>query len=198
MSSAYIPLFAMCKYHDIFKGMMLPDGINKETFIDTVMLNCGHFEVVYSDADFMESAVTVWGRKWYRTFEKWYQALQIEYNPLDNYDRHEEYTDERNGSSKGNFSNSGTAQTVEENKRSAYDSNIYEPNTKGTIEGETADKGSNSTENEETIKHKAHLYGNIGVTTSQQMLESELSIAEWNLYEHMADLFKLEFTLPIY
>ena len=42
------------------------------------------------------------------------------------------------------------------------------------------------------------LSGNIGVTTSQQMLQSELDIARWNLYEHIADLFCSEFCIMVY
>ena len=40
-----------------------------------------------------------------------------------------------------------------------------------------------------TVKHDAHLYGNIGVTTSQQMLSDELDIQAWNIYEHITDAF---------
>ena len=44
----------------------------------------------------------------------------------------------------------------------------------------------------------ARLYGNIGVTTSQQMLQSELDVARWNVYEQIADLFVDEFCIMIY
>ena len=59
--------------------------------------------------------------------------------------------------------------------------------------------GSSGTEkeNSKTI-HEGRIHGNIGVTTSQQMLEAELKIAEWNIYEHITDLFLSEFIIPIY
>ena len=47
-------------------------------------------------------------------------------------------------------------------------------------------------------QHVGHTHGNIGVTTSQQMLEAELKIDEWNIYEHITDLFLTEFVIPIY
>ena len=49
-----------------------------------------------------------------------------------------------------------------------------------------------------TNTHKARLFGNIGVTTSQQMLQSEFDIARWNMYEHIADLFASEFCIMVY
>ena len=41
-------------------------------------------------------------------------------------------------------------------------------------------------------------HGNIGVTTSQQMLQSELDIARWNIYEQITDLFLSEFCIMVY
>lgn len=73
-----------------------------------------------------------------------------------------------------------------------------------TNTGTTSDSYRNSsTDNEKGIDdytniHKARLYGNIGVTTSQQMLQSELDIARWNIYEHIADLFCEEFCVMVY
>ena len=62
------------------------------------------------------------------------------------------------------------------------------------------DSGSNEgTENDTTKSvHDGHLYGNIGVTTSQQMLGQELEIARFNIYNEIADLFIMEFTIPVF
>ena len=42
------------------------------------------------------------------------------------------------------------------------------------------------------------MYGNIGVTTSQQMLQAELDVRAWNIYEHITDLFIKDFLIPVY
>ena len=46
--------------------------------------------------------------------------------------------------------------------------------------------------------HTAHMYGNIGVTTSASMLREFYDIALWNLYEHISDVFISELLIPIY
>lgn len=46
--------------------------------------------------------------------------------------------------------------------------------------------------------HSAHLYGNIGVTTSAAMLREFYDIATWNLYEHIADVFASELLISVY
>lgn len=53
-----------------------------------------------------------------------------------------------------------------------------------------------TTQNNNTRAGRA--YGNIGVTTSQQMLAAELDIAHWNIYEHITDLFLSEFIIPVF
>lgn len=46
--------------------------------------------------------------------------------------------------------------------------------------------------------HTAHMYGNIGVTTSAAMLREFYDIALWNLYEHISDVFISELLIPVY
>ena len=46
--------------------------------------------------------------------------------------------------------------------------------------------------------HTGRIHGNIGVTTSQQMLQSELDIARFNIYEEITDLFLKELTIYTY
>lgn len=60
------------------------------------------------------------------------------------------------------------------------------------------EKGTASGLSNEIAQHEAHLYGNIGVTTSQQMLRDELDIVTWNLYEHISDIFIEEFCILVF
>ena len=202
----------------LFDGLVLPDGIDPDTLKSNIFMQGGAFEVLYSNPDIMRNMITSWGQKWYRTFEKWIKALNIEYEPLDNYNRHEEWDDEGTGErenkttaessrSIGTESEEEHADTTE-NTRSAFDSESYQPHDKSETSGsssgstDTTDsmEGSGTLEEKTGNKssHKGHLWGNIGVTTSQQMLQSELDIAAWNIYEHITDLFIKEFCIPIY
>lgn len=182
MSLAKITLLGFYNaYEDsdsIFADLTLPIGIDKDLFINSLLLDAGEFEVLYADPDFFKNAVSIWGRKWYRTFQKWYEALSVSYDPLNNYDRTETWTTDTDSAS----NSTSTA------NRSSYDSASLQPytsmNDSGTFDGREVRTG--------------RAYGNIGVTTSQQMLEAELSLQEWNLYQHMIDLFKTELLIPIY
>lgn len=243
MSSATMTMLGMYNYlPDIFDDLTFPTGIDKNIAVDEILLKCGEFEILYSNPAFLKQAITHWGKKHYRTFDKWVNALAIEFDPLYNYDRHEEYTDNKvsSGSSESGSasagsrkSNNGTdAQSISAtststdggstNQRdvSAYDSATYEPREKetGTNSGTSSGNGiannhSNETSNEidqssnktnmqsnasEKVIHSAHLYGNIGVTTSTQMLEDYLRVERFNIYEQIADIFVDEFCILVY
>ena len=112
MAQSKITLIGIEKYlnpdRSVFDNMILPEGIDKDVLIGSIILRCQEFELLYSDPDFLTSAVNVWSLKNYRTFDKWVKALEIEYDPLFNYDRTEEYTDTHKGTKNGSGSNTRT------------------------------------------------------------------------------------------
>lgn len=242
MSQAKITLIGIENYlnpeKSVFDDMQLPDNIDKETLIGAIMMRCQEFELLYSDPVFLTTAVKLWSMKHYRTFEKWVEALNIQYDPLHNYDRTEEYTDTHagdfnrtgtssdSGSSNSNRSDNNTMtnnltdtnDVTTTHSEKAYNDASYVGTTQDVIDqdethtGTVSNSGSgndsssysnigqtgeNGKDNYTNV-HKARLFGNIGVTTSQQMLQSELDIDRWNLYEHIADLFCEEFCIMVY
>lgn len=171
---------------ELFENLTLPDGIDRETAIDTILMRSGEFEVLYSNPDFIRASLKTWSAKWYHTFDKWQKALAIEYDPLSNYDRHEEWNDKGSGKTEDDTH----AHVL--NKISAYDSDTMRNDNESSTEG--GSKSSLESEN----NRKGRAWGNIGVTTSQQMLESELSVARFNIYEQIADVFCSEYCIAVY
>ncbi len=243
MSSAKITTVGFYQYmnaynNDLFGLLNLPPGIDKDTLVNNIMLRGGEFEVVYSNPDFYKSAIGLWSNKHYRTFEKWINALTIDYNPLENYDRMEEWSDSGSRINTGTVSDSGTitntgTQSTESTGKdnfkgsgnstssdeiSAYNSNSFQNDKKNTTnssnssETNTTNRNtrtdnlseSNSNTRTDNLSEKTNsnrigrAHGNIGVTTSQQMLQSELDIAKWNIYEQITDLFLSEFCIMVY
>ena len=219
MAIAKITLIGMNNYmesmnDDLFKYLTLPTGINKQTLVNNILLRGGEFESLYGDPYFLQNMIGVWSDKWQRTFTKWMEALSIEYDPLYNYDRHEIYKDIRSENESGNrkenaiavdnSTSSGSGNTT--NEVSAYDSSSYSPHDQSTSSSSgnnsstatTDSTGSNTRKLDETVSHDAHLFGNIGVTTSQQMLTDQLEVVKWNVYEHITDLFLNEFSIYVY
>lgn len=207
MSSAKLTLIGMNTYFqnansDLFEFLDLPEGLNKTTLTNNILLEGGEFEVLYSDPVALKSYIGIWAAREQPTFQRWVDALAIEYAPLENYDRHENWTDtlDSDGTSNTTGTNdmsvNGTAQT----DVSAYDSSGYQPKEKVTT-SETTDQDTterNTSTLDNTGMHAGRIHGNIGVTTSQQMLESELDLGYWNIYSRITDMFLKEFCIMIY
>ena len=275
MASSKMTLIGMYNWDDtIFSELVLPTGIDKDLFINSLLLQGGEFEVLYPDPDFMKNAIKIWGMKWFRTFAEWFKGTKAEWNPIYNYDRYEDarddgyrnysskntadYTDKRTAdlkdertldlhdnrtkdiTDKNTFGNTDTTSQTKksetEHQVAAYDSNTYQPSSKDIIDNgdskvehtgtvtvnsngtdDLAQTGTdkNVTSGTDTMNHsgtlsdiegkdnntnvrKAHMYGNIGVTTSAAMLKEFYDIAQWNLYEHMSDVFTSELLIPVY
>ena len=263
MAIAKITLIGFYNYlshdnNDLFEYLTVPEGIDKDTLVSNILLRGGEFEVLYSNPDFLKNMIGVWSNKWQRTMERWINALTIDYNPLENYDRMEDWED--NGSrltssstknntslNRNNLSKSLTADETARtenavaqdhsvstgngtttNTRSAFDASTYQPHdqsesttggtntsngvtsangeTTGTTNANTLESCFDASKGSQTANaidksngvHSGRTHGNIGVTTSQQMLEAELKISKWNIYEEITNLFLNEFVIYTY
>ena len=204
MSAATMTLIGLYNWDNtIFDKLNVPADLNKTTLVNNILLRSGEFEVMYADPDFMKDAIGMFSDTWQPTFERWVKALAIEYNPLENYDRTEDWSDTRNASDSGTSSSStsGTTSSTTTNKVSAYDAGDA-LTTRDQAQTYGADgsssSGSSSSSSHEGAKHNGRIHGNIGVTTSQQMLISELDLGYWNVYEKITDLFLTNFVIPVY
>lgn len=234
MSIAKLTLIGMNNYDNSLFDNLRFENVDHETLVNTILLNCGEFEVLYPNIETLKNMFTLFSNKWSRTVSKWVSALNTEYKPLENYDRYENFggseTELENGNethltngnetitNNGNtiLSRSGTDNNDVESKTSAFNTNDYQPGEKTTnqINYGSSDKNDvnlsqtrtpNITEirtpnikRTRTPNLENHIHGNIGVTTSQQMLESELQLQYWNLYNKISNLFMKEFCVMVY
>ena len=182
----------------LFANAAFPASIDKELVVDTILLNAGEFEPLYKDAEFMQHACEVWAKKWFHAFERWALALSEDYDPLHNYDRYEEIEEKHDDATTNKLDASTSTKDTNTNKRSAFDSNNYEPHDQSQLDGSGTSKSDASGTDKGTFERKAHLYGNIGVTTSAQMLEGEIAVRKNNLYNMIAACFAAELTLMVY
>ena len=211
MATAKITLWGMFNYlsqneDDLFANLNLPADMDVGTFVGTVLQKGAEFEVLYSDPEWFKNFIGVWSDKYYAMFERQLRALSKEYDPLENYDRIEEWSDMRSSTDSQKNTNSSMSSTnssrTDEQKVSAYDSSTYQPKEQNT--GSNAVSGSDLGQSNmdhtgaESGMRKGRAHGNIGVTTSQQMLQAEWDVAKLNIYEEAADLFLTEFCIYTY
>ncbi len=207
MSIAKITLFGLYNYDNtIFDDAVFPEYsiFDKETLIKNILVECGEFESLYSDSRLLKLAITNWSEKWYYTFDKWMEALSIKYEPLENYNRVEHWEDDnkRKVDSTTTANRSGSSENTTDVRRNSFDDTSSLPITdRSETENSSTDSGTSVIDASDNAKNVRDGYakGNIGVTTSQQMLQSSLDLyANFNLYEQMTNIFKTELIIGVY
>lgn len=187
---------------NLFEAFNTLEDIDVDLLTNVLLIRGGEFGVIYPDIDFLTMQVETSVKKWAHTIARWQQATNEEYNPLHNYDRYEEYTDTEIAD--GTDIAGGNSKSVDDTKntdlKSAYDSSNLSTHAQSVIDGTTTNETHNSSESHHgrELKHTAHLYGNIGVTTSAQMLRESRDVEKWALYENIAGLFISDWCIPIY
>ena len=134
----------------VLDGLKVPEGLERETVINNILMECAELEILFPDADFMKEAVRQWSAMCLPVWQHLYDTTQYKYNPIWNKD--------------------GTFRELETRD----------------LAGQTVNdvKGYNS--------------GNIGVTTTQQMIKEEREIADFNVIARIVDDFKMRFCLLVY
>lgn len=189
-------------YPDLFADIPLPTGIDKEILVNNIIKECWDLEPIYPQPILFKKMIDAFFAKKYFDYLKMYTALSADYNPLHNFDRFEEKDESRQNDRnyKRNMDSENSANTETTNKVSAYDSNEFSNSDLENIDDSSSqnvkiDDTDNTTD---TYTTKNHLYGNIGVTTSQQMLESEIKLrSTQNIYDIITFDFRAQFMLRL-
>lgn len=209
----------------LFDGFNVPEGLVKQIAIDAILMRTRELEILYPDFTYMKNRITIWSNKYQINWKKLYDTTILEYNPIENYDRMEDWTDtddETSTSARDNTRN--TTNTIKSTSTNEVMNsvNVTDQNTafnagladhaKQITDGDTTENGSitntetgKDTENENvnggrTGRHTrvGRAHGNIGVTTSQQMIQSERDLVVFNLYDVIAESFIENFCLMVY
>lgn len=196
-----LTLLGMYQYTEgeIFAGLDMPEGLDASDFVNRLLATRGELPVLWPDPDVMHSYITMWSENWKPNFTRIYATLTEQYDPLHNYNRFEEYTDTEGVGRSSSGTATGRNDSATENKVSAFNESAYQPDSQTTVGSGGSYSNTNTERVDRGLTHDAHLYGNIGVTTSQKMMEEELKIRlENRIYDIMGDVFAQELLILVY
>lgn len=213
----------------LFDGMVLPEGLDDEEgtvrklIVDDIILRHGDTPLFIPEPTVMKYYITSWSARMLPVFTRMWDACTIEYDPIENYNRNENATiskgntrtlntTEGTGNTRTLNTSTGTTGTyTTENSVSAENVTTFSPDNKtvetpntsvadtGTItdQGAITNTGTIADQGADVISSNIH--GNIGVTTSQQMLESELALVpKLDIIRIISDSWAAEFCLAVY
>lgn len=211
---AIIPIATLYDYdNSIFTGIYVK-GVSKDQLIEHFLLSYGDLTPVYQEPSYLRRYVTSVARSLQWTIDHLWEVTQLEYNPIENYDRMESWEDKGGGTfqkgkvdteetfNKGDITTTFGKVTDSTHKVAAFNSSDPEvANTDNTTDSGSdsqtfgADSSHGSVTNgldESTTKgtHEGRIHGNIGVTTSQQMMQSEIDLTKaYNFLDEVCKLY---------
>lgn len=193
--------------HDntLFDNMVLPtqpQPVDKETVINTIFEKCAEFELLYNNLDFLKNMIGHWSRKYFYNWQKLNETLYYEYNPIWNVDAHIVESEDWNENEDITdvYTRSSTDDSTTIDSVAGYNSENFANANKRKYDDSASGEGNetNNRDRDETRNYDQIRQGNIGVTTTQSMINEERALAEFNIYNYIADSFKTEFCLAIY
>lgn len=209
-------------YHyqpNIFTGFLIPDNLDRDQFIHALLVECMDLEVLYPDPEFLRDAIRSWSYAMNHSWTQIKDALYKDYEIIENYDRQEDWTDKStrtdnltqttNGGTTGGGTVTGSNSTTNTHSAKGYNSGAMVAGEKEQIDTTTSNTTSDSTTNNSTtvntgtqgqdVTRKGRIHGNIGVTTSQQMIQAEIDLRVTNQLTYIIiNQFKQRFLLLVY
>ena len=197
----------------LFDEMVLPEGLDDEDGVvrklitDDIILRHGDTPLFIPEPAVMKYYITSWSMKMQPVFQRMWNACIAEYDPIENYNRSEyrtETTEDTMGNTRTLDTNTATTGTfTTETSVSAENVTTFEPENKtvDTPDTDVADTGTVTDDGsyDGSLTVNSNIHGNIGVTTSQQMLEQELALVpKLDIIRIISDSWAPEFCLAVY
>ena len=159
---------------DILDDFKLPEGIDRDDFVEMLLFDTAELELLTPDPDIITQLLGRWSNVRVNAWAKLLDTETVEYNPIHNYERQEDWVDDGTGSS------------------------VTDLSVAGFNDAEMADRERTGTGTTTQSRHTARISGNIGVTTTQQMLESERESRKYSTVYEIIGEFKERFCLLVY
>ena len=169
-------------YEEYKDGLFTEHSLDKILLINNICMECSDLQLIYPDWDYMKGLIGMWSATELPVWTKLYKTTMFEYNPLWNVDA--DITESSSGSNSGTTGGSNTESVA------GYNSSTMVAHTKDDTSGSSSGSWSET--------HTTRRTGNIGVTSSQELIERERAVDQFNIYKYIVDSFKKRFCVLVY
>ena len=200
----------------------LPEAIDRASLIDNLLMETAEREIIYSNIGFLKQAIGSWSKKNLPVWEELYKTTQYEYNPIWNKDGTITETETRdlkgtnyhtdNLDRVDNLENKETRDLKDDTLNSVYGFNsssdapadkVHTDYTGTDTVNNTGRQDLDRTYDEKTtdtgtVKHERTEQGNIGLTSTQSLIQEQREVVKINIMDIIIDDFQKKFCLGIY
>lgn len=217
--SARMSLWGLYKYDStILDNLSVPAGMDSDNLKQNLLVETASLSVLYPDPAFMKTVIGLWSTERVDVWNKLYETTQLQYDPIENYDRIEEAVETTSGvavtdsqqdrrvNNSDSRNQSGNSSST--NSNTSYNSNSFTDTAK--VESSGQDQVSSVSTGQETATAsgressnanrnlQSRIHGNIGVTTSQQMIEAQREVVQFCMTEFIINDFIQRFCVMVY
>lgn len=182
----------------LFDGMALPNNVSRETMIDNILLETAELECIYPSAPFFKLALNMWSAMEVEKWTKLEATQNYEYDPIENYNRIEEWSDTATATGTGTAKGKNTSLNENRMEVWGYNSNTSVPQNRATANNTDNVENTSTASSEQSGTHTGRIHGNIGVTTTQKMIQEERKVLDWDIHHYIIDEFKRRFCILVY
>ena len=180
--------------HTIFDEMVLPAAMDKDLLINNILIECAELEVLLPQPDILKKAIGFWSKAQIQVWNKLWETTQFDYNPIWNKDG--VITEEENRDLTSTRDLKSTEDGTDTMKRSAYNASGFQNHDQTTMDHDYTDTG--TVRDGGKITRKRTEQGNIGITTTQQMIKEEREVDQFNMYDYIRRSFEERFCILVY
>ena len=102
MRSDTLSILGLYQYDNtVFDLLTLPQGLDKNTLIQSICGECAELELLYPNPEVLKALIGVWSVGSQKEWSSLLESMNFEYNPIDNYDRTETRTLSSQGTGTG-------------------------------------------------------------------------------------------------
>ena len=212
---AWLSILGMYNYDEsVFDGFRTPENVDKETTIQNILLECAELEIIYPEFETMKTAIKLWTDKEFAIWEELQKTREYDYNPIWNKDgiirETEDHENNRNVSGSSTITGrtttneSGTGEDIRSvqgfNERTwaEAEKNENSASRDATVDDSNQSNVSSNEEDTGRITRERVEQGNIGVTTTQKMIQEQRDIVVFNTMEYILSSFKKRFCIMVY
>lgn len=175
----------------------IDERLDKEQLKMSILRRCGTLLPVYTNTELMKVLVFNFFYEKEKVISKLIDTTEFDYNPISNYDKTETIIRDMELSAGKGSNTTTTPNETQETSVSAFDSNEYQPKEKVNNSGTTSTEIKTNGQDTEHETTTTRTNGNIGVTTTQKLINEERKVALFNVYEWIAIEFECNFCILI-
>lgn len=213
MAQSMLSLLGMYQYDNtILDNLVLPEALESKRSVikDNLLMESAELEIVFPDFSMMKYAIGVWSQKELPVWQELYDTTQYEYNPIWNKDGTFTELETRNLAGKetrnltGGSQDSGSGSSTAEYDVYGYNSETAAHESK-TTDSNTYSRTSSSTQggtidntDTGTVRRERTEQGNIGITSTQELIERQRAVVEFNIMDRIIKDFIHRFCILVY